>query len=374
MKITLSFIQVLFVVLLASVSFADHTPNKLMRNMKAYANVGVTGKLGPFNVNSTKFGNLPKKKKTTVEDKNFERIFGDRYNLAAIIMKGDDIVYERYNSKRKIDSNMPLLGMSMSKTAASATIGVLLCKGKIKSLDDHAGLYSPTLNASPYAKIKIKNILQMNSGVSPLGRRDEKRFNHKSLGLTKKYAESASVREALSFYTVAARKQMSKFNYHSSDTLALSVLAEEISGVSLAKIFYDNLYFKFGSSGYMNWTADKKGTTAPFTGLTMTARDWLKFGKFIMEEKKAKSCLGAFFEEGIVDAVLTGRNNKSKYGYQSWVFDVNGKPALVLQGHGGQFMVLDETTNTILLVFSISEKYRVGNLFENIHKIAERLN
>ena len=124
----------------------------------------------------------------------------------------------------------------------------------------------------------------------------------------------------------------------------------------------------------MHWTADKKGTTTPFTGLTMTARDWLKFGKFIMEEKKAKSCLGAFFEEGIVDAVLTGRNNKSKYGYQSWVFDVNGKPTLVLQGHGGQFMVLDETTNTILLVFSISEKYRVGNLFENIHKIAERLN
>ena len=60
-------------------------------------------------------------------------------------------------------------------------------------------------------------------------------------------------------------------------------------------------------------------------------------------------------------------NNKSKYGYQSWVFDVNGEPTLVLQGHGGQFMVLDETTDTILLVFSISEKYGVGNLFENIH-------
>lgn len=97
MKIIRSFIYVIFVVFLASVSFADHTPNKLMRNMKAYANLGVTGKLGPFNVNSNKFGNLPKKKKTTVEDKNFEKIFGDKYNLAAIIMKGDDIVYERYN-------------------------------------------------------------------------------------------------------------------------------------------------------------------------------------------------------------------------------------------------------------------------------------
>ena len=69
MKIYLSFIQVLIVVLLASVSFADHTPNKLMRNMKAYANVGVTGKLGPFNVNSNKFGNLLKRKKQQLKIK-----------------------------------------------------------------------------------------------------------------------------------------------------------------------------------------------------------------------------------------------------------------------------------------------------------------
>jgi hypothetical protein len=47
---------------------------------------------------------------------------------------------------------------------------------------------------------------------------------------------------------------------------------------------------------------------------------------------------------------------------------------MVLQGHGGQFMVLNETTDTLLLIISMSEKYKAGNLYNNIHKFAEKLN
>jgi hypothetical protein len=93
-----------------------------------------------------------------------------------------------------------------------------------------------------------------------------------------------------------------------------------------------------------------------------------------MQEKKAESCLGAFFNEGVAKAVATGKTNGSKYGFQSWVFPVNGKDAMVMQGHGGQFIVLDETTDTVLLTISLNENYKVGNLFSNIHKFAEKLN
>jgi len=209
--------------------------------------------------------------------------------------------------------------MSMSKTAASTVIGNLLCEGKIKSLDDAAGNYSATLKASPYANIRIKNILQMNSGVSPIGRDDEKRFNRKSWGVTEKFSGKASVRGALEFYKKAARQQNSAMNYHSTDTLALSVLAEEISGQSLAAVFHNKIYSKFGKSGCMHWTADKKVTTVSFSDLTMTARDWANFGKFLMEEKKSNSCLGAFFNEGVANAIPTGKkmvpNMAIKVGY-----------------------------------------------------------
>ncbi len=360
--------------LIPTLAMADHSPKKMMRNMKAYGKLGQTGKLGPFQVNVDRFGAIPKKSETSKRNKNYDKIFADKFNIATIILKGSEIVYERYATKRKINSNTPLLGMSMSKTAASTVIGSLLCEGKIKSLDDAAGNYSATLKASPYANIRIKNILQMNSGVSPIGRDDEKRFNQKSRGVTEKFSGKASVRDALKFYKKAARQQNSAMNYHSTDTLALSVLAEEISGKSLATVFHDKIYSKFGKSGYMHWTADKKGTTVSFSDLTMTARDWANFGKFLMEEKKSNSCLGSFFNEGVTNAISTGKKNGSKYGYQSWVFDVSGKPAMVMQGHGGQFIVMDEVKDTVLLTISMNEKYKVGNLFNNINKFAERLN
>ena len=360
--------------LIPTLAIADHSPKKMMRNMKAYGKLGQTGKLGPFQVNVDRFGAIPKKSETSKRNKNYDKIFADKFNIATIILKGNEIVYERYATKKKNNSNTPLLGMSMSKTAASAVIGNLLCEGKIKSLDDAAGNYSATLKASPYANIKIKNILQMNSGVSPIGRDDEKRFNQKSRGVTEKFSGKASVRDALKFYKKAARQQNSAMNYHSTDTLALSVLAEEISGKSLATVFHDKIYSKFGKSGYMHWTADKKGTTVSFSDLTMTARDWANFGKFLMEEKKSNSCLGTFFNEGVTNAVSTGKKNGSRYGYQSWVFDVNGKPAMVMQGHGGQFIVMDEVKNTVLLTISMNEKYKAGNLFNNINKFTERVN
>ena len=46
---------------------------------------------------------------------------------------------------------------------------------------------------------------------------------------------------------------------------------------------------------------------------------------------------------------------------------------MVLQGHGGQFIVLDEVTNTLILVISRNEQYEAGNLFSHLHKISERL-
>ena len=53
---------------------------------------------------------------------------------------------------------------------------------------------------------------------------------------------------------------------------------------------------------------------------------------------------------------------------------MSGKSAMVMQGHGGQFIVMDEVKNTVLLTISMNEKYKAGNLFNNINKFAERLN
>ena len=369
LSLSLAFLSSVFI---ASGTFADHSPEIMMRNMKAYSQLSKTGKLGSFNVKFEKFGDIPNAAKTAVANKEYDRLLADQFNLSAIVMRDGEVVYERYDAKRGIDSNTPLQGMSMSKTAVAASVGSLLCSGQIASLNDKAGKYSEFLASTPYGSVSIQNILQMNSGVSPLGRGDEKRFNQKSRGM-QKFAGNGDIREALNFYKSASRNPGSQMNYHSTDSLALSILVEDISGQSLAKYFHANLYKKFGEDNFMQWTSDKNGTTVSFSDLVMTARDWANFGQYLMTEKIEKSCLGDFFSEGVEESVDTGKENLSRYGYQSWVFAVNGNPTMVLQGHGGQFIVLDEVTNTLLLTISRNERYEVGNLFSHIHKITEHL-
>ena len=52
----------------------------------------------------------------------------------------------------------------MSKTAISASVGSLICEGRIKHLDDRLGVYSSFLKKA-FADVTVRNVLQMNSGV-----------------------------------------------------------------------------------------------------------------------------------------------------------------------------------------------------------------
>jgi hypothetical protein len=122
----------------------------------------------------------------------------------------------------------------------------------------------------------------------------------------------------------------------------------------------------------MHWTADKSGTTVTYADLVMTAKVWARFGRFIMTEWRKDSCLGAFFSDGVKNVVASPNPGK-QYGYQSWVYQVNGKPAFTFQRHGGQFLVLDDSKDTVLLTLSFNESYAAGNLFKDIPKFAEQL-
>lgn len=352
---------------------ADHMPNKMMRNFLAWSRLGDTGVLGPFEVNFAKFGSRPDMPTTSAPNEAFSEFLVDKWNLASIVTKDGEIIHEYYSAIRSIDSNTPLLGWSMSKTAVAASIGKLICEGAINSIDDPVGSYSSFLQETAFGTVSIRNVLQMSSGVSSLGRANEKEFNRQARGM-EGFEGKASIRNVLRIFDTASREQGETMNYHSTDTMTLSLLVEEISGMPLSRYFYDRIYTSFGQSNYMTWNSDNSGTTTGFSDLVMTGRDWANFGNYLMSQMDENTCLGSFFKDGIENAVVTGNANGAHYGYHSWVYNVNGQPSLVLQGHGGQFMVLDQEHNTVLLMLSLNENYKNGNLFSSIHEFAEGLN
>ena len=358
------------------ISFADHGPKKMWkRQILPYFDVHETKMMGPFKINVHAYGEKKKLDADNLKKENFDNIFKDKFNLAALIRKNNKLVYARYNKKRNIDNNTMLHGMSMSKTALSTAIGILLCDGKIASLNDELGKYSPSLAKTPYAKISIKNTLQMNSGVEPEqpDYKFKRKLNQIAMGM-RKYEGKADMVKALSILKGNDREQGTKHFYNSSDPFALSIMISDLTNKPASEIFYENAFKKFTTNNFMHWVSDKKGITVAQARLTMTAVDWANFGQFVHDEMINNTCLGKFYNEGIQNAVETKRDGV-KYGYQFWVYKVNGVPTLTMTGHGGFFNVVNTSNNTILTVLSVDSKYKYGNLFSKgmISKIANEI-
>ena len=359
------------------ISFADHGPKKMWkRQIVPYFDVHETKMMGPFKINVHAYGEKKNLDSGNVKIENFDKIFKDKFNLAALIRKNNKLVYSRYNKKRNIDNNTILQGMSMSKTALSTAIGTLLCDGKIESLDDELGKYSPSLKQTSYSKITIRNTLQMNSGVAPIQNdyKLRRKMNKMAMGM-RKYEGKANMLKAISILKGNDREQGSKHFYFPSDPFALSIMITDLTNKPASQIFYENAFKKFSTNNFMHWVSDKKGITVAQARLTMTAVDWANFGQFVHDEMVNNTCLGKFYSDGIKNAVETKRENV-KYGYQFWVYEVNGTPTLTMTGHGGFFNIINAAKNSIITILSVDEKYKYGNLFSKgmISKIAEEIN
>ena len=353
--------------------FADHGPNRLWeRKIEPYFTVHEDNYMGPFKVNVHSFGKKNAYEVGEIKKKNYDKYFDDKYNLATIVKKDGKIIYARFNKQKKIDANTLIQGMSMSKTALSAVVASLKCSGLIETLDDKVSKYSPTLANTPYKNVTIKNILQMNSGVTPLKEKYKKKMNRMAVG-TRDYEEKGSVLNALLLLNENIREQGKLSNYHTGDTFALSLLISDITNKPASQIFYENIFLKWNkNNGLMHWISDKDGITVSQAHLTMSPYDWSNFGGFILDQISSKTCIGNFFLEGLENGVETIRENV-KYGYLFWIYNVKKKPTIVMTGHGGFFNVLNQKTNSVLTILSVDPGYKKGNLFNNISQISGKI-
>ena len=295
-----------------------------------------------------------------IDETSYDKYFNDKNNLAAIVIRNGKIIYERYNKNRKITSDTTLNGMSMAKSATASVIGTLFCQRRIKSLDDPAKNYSSFLAETPYAEVKIKNILQMMSGVSPAGRADERKLIATVLGLGP-FSGKGSVKNGIGLYKIAATDQGKRFNYHQTDPLALSLISQAITSEPLSHTFFKKVYSKFSKGGRLHWSSDNNNVTSTFSSLIMRPKDWARFGQYIMQQMNKKTCLGNFFSTGLKNSVSTSYPDQN-YGFLSWVQDFNGTPSLSFRGKGGQLIIIDPTKNLVVYLASVNSNYSFGNV------------
>jgi len=192
---------------------------------------------------------------------------------ALVVVKNGRIVGERYGEGFSADT--PLLGWSMTKTVTAAIIGTLVREGRLAlDQDDLFELWS----TDDRSAITIAELMAMSSGLA---------FNEDYGDVTDVtrmlYLEPDMAGFAAAKDLVAAPGSV--FSYSSGTTLMLSRIWQDSFDDPAASLAWPRnaLFAPLGMRSAV-FEADARGTFAGSSYLYATARDWARFGQFLMQD------------------------------------------------------------------------------------------
>ena len=133
-------------------------------NMEAsFASSKVTKSPNPTRLPERLDHQLPLQFESKGQTYNTDEFLERTLTTGLMIIHKDTIVFENYHNGLTPETTH--ISWSMAKSFVSGMIGIALNDGDIESLDDPITKYLPQLKSSGYNNVKIKDILQMSSGV-----------------------------------------------------------------------------------------------------------------------------------------------------------------------------------------------------------------
>ncbi|MER9882811.1 MULTISPECIES: serine hydrolase [unclassified Mesorhizobium] len=191
---------------------------------------------------------------------------------AVVVVKNGRIVAERYGDG--FSENTPLLGWSMTKTVNAAIVGTLVKDGKLAMTNQ--GLFGPW-TGDGRAVISLADMMAMSSGLE---------FNED-------YGDVADVTRMLYLEPDMASFAGSKpltgevgkvFSYSSGTAVMLSRLWQDAIGDKDKALAWPRtaLFDPLGMHSAV-LEADEHGTFVGSSYLYATARDWARFGQFLLQ-------------------------------------------------------------------------------------------
>ncbi len=218
--------------------------------------------------------------------------------------------------------NQPHRLFSVSKSAVSMAIGLLVTDGRLK-LTDHACDFFPEYiseKTSPLVlETTIQDMLTMRTCYS--------RTTYRPL--------EDSNWAATWFQGHADHIPGTLFFYDTSSSQVLCALVEKLTGKSILQFLEERLFLPLGMTGPKFWLRDKSGTSEGGTGLGMTLSDFARLTRFIASSGRGLIDSGYLAEakSRMTETPMRGApEERHGYGYQIW----QTRNGFSLYGMGGQ--------------------------------------
>ncbi|PWI30824.1 serine hydrolase [Flavobacteriaceae bacterium LYZ1037] len=312
----------------------------------------------PLNKHPYPKGNTMKlPEKFQYEDKEFntKKFLEDSWTTGFLVIQNDSLVYENYYLGNTETTRN--ISWSMAKSVISALIGVAVEEGHIKSIEEPVETYTPELKGSAYEGVRIKDVLQMSTGV---------KFNEDYgdfFSDINRWGRGFAMGTSQDVFATTLERELEPGtvnHYVSINTHVLGMVLKRATGKTITDYMQEKLYNPLGMEFDGYWLLDGDKMEMVLGGLNLTLRDYAKVGSLFLNE-------GAFKGEQIVpknwvqasttpDAPHVQPGESFGYGYQWWI-PKSEQGEYMAMGVYGQYIYINPATKTVIVKLSANPKY-----------------
>jgi CubicO group peptidase (beta-lactamase class C family) len=277
-----------------------------------------------------------------------EKLHQDLQSVAFILIHNDSILYEKYwqgYSDKSLSNSF-----SMAKSIVSILVGTAIKDGKIESVEQPVSDFLPGFKKGDKAKIKIKHLLWMSSGLNW----DESYSNPLSATTEAYYGSDL---KKLIKRLEAVEPPGKEFSYKSGDTQVLSLVLKAATGKSLSELAEEKLWKPLGAEHKAEWSLDQpEGIEKAYCCFYSNARDFARIGKLYLHNgiwNGDTIVPPTYVQASLKPNGLPDAGDKAEvnfYGYQWWLIpNYKGQDIFYARGILGQYVIVIPEKNIVIV-------------------------
>jgi CubicO group peptidase (beta-lactamase class C family) len=267
--------------------------------------------------------------------------------VAFLVIRGDSILHEEYRDGW--DATRTSNIFSATKSIVGMLVGVALGEGKIRDLDDPVGDYLPEFRHGREARVTIRHLLAMSSGLNW----DESYSSLFSLTTRGYYGRDL---HALVTGLRAVETPGERFSYKIGDTQLLAFIVERATGKSISDYAAEKLWRPIGACRDAYWLLDRPGGDAKaFCCFHSGARDMARLGRLLLHRGAVDGrqlVPAAYMDEATRPAAYLEDEFGGAldyYGFQTWIMHYRGTVNPYFRGMLGQYVIAIPSRDAIVV-------------------------
>jgi len=274
----------------------------------------------------------------------------DKYKTVAFLVARDSLLlFEKYWEGYGPQSHSN--SFSMAKSIVGLLVGCAIDDGYISSLDQPVGDFIPEFSMGDKAKITIRHLLTMSSGLSW----DEA---YASLFSTTTQAYYGKFLRELVLNQSVIAEPGKEFNYLSGDTQLLSIIVAEATGMSVGEYMSEKIWNQIGAEQPALWSLDREGgIEKAYCCFNSNARDFARIGRLVLNRGKwngLQIVSDEYLSETLkptthlADKELGGVPTE-RYGNQWWFTVHRNHQVIFARGILGQYIFIIPDLNLVVV-------------------------